>query len=181
MCLTREAIVFSKKPPERLIVCICVGNEPGKPLRREDSNSPTFGEPDISDFEILSALAVNGETIFAGENGPNPPRSRFSQASWHELLICSGWVRHGLANVKLSDSQGSYARPVDCQVRRAKPVPALVSLPNRAVDGFVFNASPTRVGAPYPPGGAIAPFYCCCRSHRTPLRPPPFASENALG
>jgi hypothetical protein len=43
------------------------------------------------------------------------PHSSFSQASAHELLVGCGWVRQRLANVKLSDSPRSYARPVDCR------------------------------------------------------------------
>jgi hypothetical protein len=69
------------------------------------------------DFEILSALLVYSETTFAGENGPNCHKAASSQTSSHELLICSGWVRQRLANVKLSHSPRRYARAVDCRDR----------------------------------------------------------------
>src|ERR1039457_5051844 len=39
------------------------------PLRRDASNSPTFAEPNISHFEILSGLLVNDAVPFTGKNG----------------------------------------------------------------------------------------------------------------
>ena len=41
----------------------------------------------------VSNSRVNTKTIFIGELGPNPPHSRFSQTSPHELHWL-GWVRH---------------------------------------------------------------------------------------
>jgi hypothetical protein len=39
-------------------------------LRRYDSKSPTFGEPNVFDFEILSARLVYAEMTFVGKNAP---------------------------------------------------------------------------------------------------------------
>jgi hypothetical protein len=47
---------------------------------RASARNP-FGEPNISDFEILSALPVNAESVFAGEMRPYCRRWLFSGAN----------------------------------------------------------------------------------------------------
>src|ERR1019366_7206972 len=61
------------------------------PLRRDASNSPTFAEPNISHFEILSGLLVNDAVPFTGKNGPYCRRAASLKLGPHRLLTCSDW------------------------------------------------------------------------------------------
>ena len=50
-----------------------------QPLRRDDSNFPTFAEPNARDFGILSGISVNEAVSFTGPNGPKRSRERCGQ------------------------------------------------------------------------------------------------------
>ena len=58
-----------------------------RPLRREASNCAMTAEPDISYFEILSAIPVNAAAAFKGENGPYC-RNAAAHASQYRQLTC---------------------------------------------------------------------------------------------
>ena len=61
-------------------------------LRRVRSNLYTFAEPNISHFEILSALLVNDAVTFIGKNGPYCRRAVSLGLGPHRLLTCPDWL-----------------------------------------------------------------------------------------
>ena len=88
----------------------------------------SFAEANICDFEILSGIPVNAETIFAGENGPYCRITASLRLRRMNCSLAPAEFGHRLANLKLSDSPRSYAQPVDCHrfhggpfVSRASP------------------------------------------------------------
>jgi hypothetical protein len=109
-----------------------------KPLRRYDSNFPTFGEASISDFEILSDLLVNHGGPFIGKKGP----SCRSAASFRLGPSSPGLLklaRRRLFKVKLSESPPNLARLGLTAMRRGSRT-------------LVDSQCPRN---PFPPAGAL--------------------------
>ena len=68
------SLIFEANIP-RHFVPPTTGCKSPQALWRDDSNSPMSAEPNIPDFELLSALLVYNATVFAGENGPYSPEA----------------------------------------------------------------------------------------------------------
>ena len=82
------------------------------PLRRDDSNLPTFAEPNIFDFEILSGCLVNTKGGLAAKWAILRERSRPQALPYRQFGTRTG----SLSSLKLdrfSDSHRSGGRLVD--------------------------------------------------------------------